>query len=649
MREFLTALALGIKTKDIPRSFLALVETLREKGALQAKGERIFLDSAFRVGVLDISREGAGFLESFGSSGKDLLIQKSDLKGAFKGDVVLARRVYSHKGGRPSAKVVEVLEKKNAILVAYLDRHAGRIEALDIKNGLSLPLNASAKSLKALPPQTVIRLDVREGRIIEVLGVLSDPRVDEKISLALFNKREPFPKECEEQAESFGRKVEASMYPTRQDFRSLPFCTIDPIDAKDHDDAVYFDAKESILYVAIADVSEYVTPHSPIDKEARARGFTIYLPHKSIPMLPRNLSENICSLKPQEDRLAYVWKIRLHKRTALPLKAELHEAIIRSRQKLSYEEVDDFLEEPTDNDVILKELQEPLLNLYARTKKLRAKRLERGYEFFNEENRLLMDENLNLISIVSEKETPSHSLIEECMLLANIYSAKHLEKGIFRVHEEPKIEKIEELLWDLRSLGLEAKPKETLHATIAAIQKEAEAKGIRTEVDRMIIKSQAQARYSHQKIGHFGLGFEEYSHFTSPIRRYSDLVLHRLLKAELNGQKRKMEFYLDALAPLCDSLSALERESARVEMDYKDRKYARLALERLGEVVEAVVVDEESPPLARAEGFLKGARIVLGKGLVERLSRVRVRLMDVDVASAKIYGKVVGIIKEKRV
>lgn len=260
-----------------------------------------------------------------------------------------------------------------------------------------------------------------------------------------------------------------------------------------------------------------------------------------------------------------------------------------------------------------------------------------------------MDENLNLISIVSEKETPSHSLIEECMLLANIYSAKHLEKGIFRVHEEPKIEKIEELLWDLRSLGLEAKPKETLHATIATIQKEAEAKGIRTEVDRMIIRSQAQARYSHQKIGHFGLGFEEYSHFTSPIRRYSDLVLHRLLKAELKGEKRKMEFYLDALAPLCDSLSALERESARVEMDYKDRKYARLALERLGEVVEAVVVDEESPPLARAEGFLKGARIVLGKGLVERLSRVRVRLMDVDVASAKIYGKVVGIIKEKRV
>lgn len=643
MREFLASLARGIKPKDLPRAHLPLVEILQKARALKTQKERIVLDSAFRAGALDVSRQGSGFIASPLEGSRDWIIQKGDLGGAMKGDFILARRIYSHKSHRASAKVVAILEKKSASVIVYLASHKGRIEALDIKNHTPVSLRASYKSLKALPPQTILRLDSREGRVEEVLGVLSDPRVDEKISLALFDKTEAFPSACEAQAASFGDKVDASMYPERVDFRHLPFCTIDPLDAKDHDDAIYFDPEESTLYVAIADVSEYVTPHSPLDREARKRGFTIYLPHKSIPMLPRNLSENIGSLKPQEDRLAYVWKIRLHRRTFAPLRAELVEAIVRSRQKLSYEEVDEFLEQKGGETMIFNELQAPLRALYQRTQKLRAKRLEKGYEFFNEEQRLLLDENQNLLSITTERETPAHSLIEECMLLANIFSARRLERGIFRVHEEPQEERIESLLWELRSMGLEVKRGDSLHATLTAAQREAEKKGKRDEVDRLIIRAQAQARYSVQKAPHFGLGFEAYSHFTSPIRRYADLMLHRLLKATIKGE-REAEFWLEGMGALCDSLSALERESARVEMDYKDRKYARAALERLGEVIEGVVIDEENPPLARAQGFLKGARITLGRETVERTQRVRIRLIDADVAGAKIYGKVVGIV-----
>lgn len=676
MREFLSAISRGVRSKDIPRQLLSVLEILKSHHALQESNTIVTLHSAFVVGIIDIARDGSGFLMRLGGDGgRDILIQKGNLNRATKGDVVLARRVYSHKGNRACAKVIEILERSASFHVALLTEHHGRIEAVDIKSGSTISLKASQKSLRVLPKNTIVCIDSCDGRIDEVLGVLSDPRVDEKISLSLFGKHELHPRACEEQAESFGRDVDSSMYPERLDLRHLPFCTIDPLDAKDHDDAIFFDEHSSTLYVAIADVSEYVTLHSPLDKEARLRGFTIYLPHKSIPMLPRNLSENICSLLPGRDRLAFVWKIRLHRRTAIPLKSELCEALIRSRQKLSYDEVDEFLHDSSCESDIFPELRAPILALFKQAKKLKKSRLKRGYEFENEENRLLLDDGLNLISITTERETPAHSLIEECMLLANIESAKRLTHGIYRVHDSPKAERIDELFWELRLLGIEATSFETaknrhraskkkkgnttqriktesadeeLHAVICAAQKEARRKNIGSEVDRLIIRSLAQARYSSEKSGHFGLGFSEYSHFTSPIRRYADLMLHRLLKAELHNDKRIASFYIETLPALAQTLSLLERESTRVEIDYKDRKYARLAWLHLGDIVECVITDEQNPPLARAEGFLKGARIVLARDQVERLARVRVRLIDADIATAKIYGKVVEVIKGEK-
>jgi len=395
-------------------------------------------------------------------------------------------------------------------------------------------------------------------------------------------------------------------------------------------------------------VSEYVAIDTPLDGEAKQRGYTIYLPHKSIPMLPRELSENICSLKEHEDRLAFVWKIRLHKRTGEPLRSELVEAIIRSRQKLTYEQVDTLFEGDSQAySEIHKELLSPLFALHAITQKIRKKRLLGGYEFFNEENKLLLDEKTNLLCVLSSKETPSHGLIEECMLLANKESAKMLNgNGIFRIHEPPKEEKIDELLGDLRALGLRVRPQKELHALIESIQQEAEAHHIRNEVDRMIIRSQAQARYGYENIGHFGLGFEEYSHFTSPIRRYADLMLHRLLKAILKKQKNLA--YLIGLCPLlCDSLSGLERESAKVEMDYKDRKYARWALANLGETIHCVITDTQSPPIVRAKTQIIGARIFLKRLDHDLFEEVRVQIVDVNLATARIYGKVVGRVQKR--
>ncbi len=648
MREFLAALSRGIARKNIPRSHSSLVENLKNLGALRQRGDLFLLDSSFIIGVLDISRDGTGYVGAFGHEGRDFIVRRKCLEGAMKGDIVLARRIHS-RANRPQARIIKILEGHSLSVLAFTRQDScGNVELIELKSGMPLPrVRASYKSLKVLPKETILRLNPRDGAVLEVLGVLSDPQVDEKISLALYHKEEAFPKACEEQARSFGECVDSSMYPARLDLRALPFCTIDPPDAKDHDDAIYFDERQSILYVAIADVSEYVTPHTPLDKAAKMRGFSIYFPHKSIPMLPRNLSENICSLKPHEDRLALVWKIRLHKRTAAPLHAELHEAIIASRQKLSYEEVDRFLGNSSGDTTIQKELQASILSLYERCKKLRKARLMKGYDFVSVEERLVLSEDLHLVRVISEHETPAHSLVEECMLLANIFSAKRLERGIFRVHEEPKPEKIETLFWDLRTLGLPVENKGSLHEMILDVQKEAQKRGIREEVDRLLIRSQAQARYSSQKLKHFGLGFAEYSHFTSPIRRYADLMLHRLLKAEMHCEHRTQQFYEESLAPLCDSLSVLERECARVEMDYKDRKYARAALLRLGEVINGVIVSEEIPLLARAQGDLQGARITLDRGFAGRMDQVKIRLTRVDLASAKIYGEIVGILQGK--
>lgn len=284
----------GIDQKDILSADKELIERLIHLKAVKSKDDRIVLDSKYRFGIVDLSRTGTGYLSELGiKASKDLIIEPFDLEGALKGDIVLAKRIFK-KGGRPKAKVIEVLQKEFEVTVAYTKLVEDQIIGLNIKNELPITLAASQKALKAMPEGSVLKIDNYSGIIVEVLGVLDDPKVDEKIALALYNKKEQFAPSAEEEARSYGDSVDKSMYPDRIDLTHLAFCTIDPPTAKDFDDAIYFDMEASVLYVAIADVSEYVSEMSELDKEARERGFSIYFPHKSIPMLPRSLSENIC-------------------------------------------------------------------------------------------------------------------------------------------------------------------------------------------------------------------------------------------------------------------------------------------------------------------------------------------------------------------
>ncbi len=637
MREFLDTLTQGINKNDIPKEYSYLINDFLRLKSLKLYKNLYKLDSRYRFGVVDVTRTNLGFLEVISKDKvKDLLIETKDLKGASKGDIVLAKRIFAH-GKRPKAKIIHIIKKKNLYQIVWTKKINKKIVGINITTGLETTISASLKSLKLLPLNTVLKIDSTNGTIVEVLGVLSDPKVDEKISLNLYNKKEYFSNKSELEAKSFGSFVDKNMYPNRIDLTNLPFCTIDPVTAKDFDDALYFDEKNWTIYIAIADVSEYLFYNGNIDKEAKERGFSIYFPHKSIPMLPRSLSENICSLKPNEDRLAFTFKIKINPQTLEIEKEELIETIINSKQRFNYEEVDKIISTKQNKSNI-----SFINSLYDLTKKIRKKRLKKGYDFHSSDIRMTLDKNQNLLETFVEKETASHSLVEECMLLANQAAAKMFDFGIFRVHEPPSYDDIANLLDQVAELGIFIHFKTDLHSLICEIQKKAEELNLREEVDKLIIRAQKQAKYSAKNIGHFGLGFDKYTHFTSPIRRYSDLTLHRLLKSIIRNDKHFKEHLLKNIEPLCEKISELERESDRVAYDYMNRKYARWAKENLDEIFPALITSTHSTITASSDGKIKGARIfIIDDDDAELYEKIETKLIGSDIATTKIIGSLI--------
>ncbi|MEJ2528329.1 MAG: ribonuclease R, partial [Sulfurovaceae bacterium] len=422
------------------------------------------------------------------------------------------------------------------------------------------------------------------------------------------------------------------------------------VTAKDFDDAIYFDVASHTLYVAIADVSHYVPYYSAIDKEAKKRGFTTYLPHKAFPMIPRELSEDICSLKPGVNRLAFVAKMELDKTTLRPLKEEFFEAIIHSKHRFNYDAIDALLQEPKSDDALITKLLEFIIPLYAITQRFRAARLKQGFDFRSQEIKLTIDDAHLLMQTQIETGTPSHSLIEECMLLANQAAAKRFtgeNDGIFRIHEPPQLSKMEELLSELATIGLYVEEYDDSPSLIRAIQKEAKALDLESEVDEMIIKSLKQASYSATNVGHFGLGFESYSHFTSPIRRYSDLILHRLIKAQLTKDEQEMEYLLRNLQPLCARVSELEREATKAEWDFRDRKFARWTEERIGQYFEAEVIEVGNYAKALLRAEMQGIVVYIKGNDVALFDTIEVAITEVSIPQATIMATLVRKIASK--
>ena len=651
MSPFAIQITNGCLISDIEQEDQNSFQALQQLGAIEEQtqddGTKLWeLGSLYRAGRLYIGKDGKGYVEAEFKEQRDLLIEPDDLCDAKHGDVVVAKRVIARRG-RASAKVKLVIDKAHAFTIAYTHRdEQDNFMILDIRTGVPTHAIMEGMDLKAFKIATVLKVDVDNDKVLEVFGHLGDAKVDEKISLALYERKDTFPQDCVTDALKIESEVTKEEHLDRVDLTHLNFCTIDPITAKDFDDAIYFDMEAHTLYVAIADVSHYVPFFTPIDKEAKKRGFTTYLPHKSFPMLPRELSENICSLKPKVDRLAFVAKIELDRGTLKPLKEEFFEAIIHSKHRFNYEAIDKILEEGAEGITgTVAQILTWLLPLQKITVELHTQRLKQGFDFRSEEVKLSINAEHLLTSTQIETGTASHSLIEECMLLANQASAKRFTgegDGIFRIHEPPQLSRTEVLLSELAAIGLFVEEYEDSPSLIRAIQKEADKMGLASEVDSMVIKSLRRAEYSAHNVGHFGLGFSHYSHFTSPIRRYADLILHRLIKAQLKEDKEEAGYLLRNIEPLCARVSELEREATKAEWDFRDRKFARWAKEQIGLFFEAEVIEAGESAKAVLMGDIKGVTVNLRGDNIMLFDKIRVMITEVNIAQAVVMAELVA-------
>lgn len=573
------------------------------------------LNSKYKVAIVNVGKNLV-ILEDLISEHKNIKIEFDDLNGAYDGDLVLAKRVFNPRS-RTKAKIIKILDgKKNDVLVYIKDKAFHTVkENIKLENKNALKYKEGE----------VLLVDNKSLELIKNLGNIEDPKIDEYISLYLYKEMFRLDKPLEIDAKMDDIKP-------RVDLRDLAFCTIDPSSAKDHDDAIYYDKLENILYVAIADVSYFVKEGSELDKLAYLKSTSIYLPHKVLPMLPPILSEEMCSLKEGIDRYAYVFKIYLDVKNLGVKKSELFEAIIKSHRNFSYGRIDRVIEGQLDQySKTEKEIFDYLIPLYDLTKKYRAKRLIKGYDFRSSENRLKL-RNSNLESVEVETSTSSHQLVEECMLFANIEASKKVNMmGIYRIHEEPPFKAISKLVDDVNILGVNAKLQSDVHETIVHIQEKAKIAMLSAEIDELIIQAQTQAKYSSKNLGHFGLGFTSYSHFTSPIRRYSDLVLHRMLKTKQTPKN---------IDDICAHISLNERKVDQLVWDFEDRKYARWANEHIDEEIKVKIVDVEK---ARAVCYEKmvGMKVVLDNFKGQKLfTKLRVKIKSVDIVTKLIVATI---------
>jgi len=361
-------------------------------------------------------------------------------------------------------------------------------------------------------------------------------------------------------------------------------------------------------------------------------------------MLPRQLSETLCSLQPHVDRLAYVFEMKLDLESLEVKDSKVYEAIIHSDRRFNYEEIDAYFEGKLQaKNEKEKEIFAYITKLRVVTDALKIKRLKIGYDFRSNELEMKIDEDSNLVSTTYAEETPSHALIEDCMLLANKEAAKQFERGIFRIHEPPSQNKLQILYQELAGIGMFIDIKNSIKETITEIQKQAKDMGLSSEVDTLIIQSQMQARYAPLNSGHFGLGFEEYTHFTSPIRRYSDLIVHRLLKAINNNDTTEGSYVLRNIEALSMTISEKEREASKIEIEFQQRKFARWAASNLNSEFKARITATDPDIKAEVHDEIQGARLnITSVGDIVLFEDVVVRIDKVDIPKAKIFASVVS-------
>lgn len=484
----------------------------------------------------------------------DLFLGPKEMNKVLHGDRAMVREVAVDKRGRREGKIVEVLEHVNRVLVGriYEERGVRFVVAEDARISQDVLLSPGAEG-GAQPGQVVmVEIQVQPskhaqpiGRVVEVLGNYSDPGMEIEIALRKHQLPYQFSEASQAVAKKLPKKVLKKDCEGRVDLRQMPLVTIDGETARDFDDAVYCekDGKGFRLVVAIADVSHYVRPGDPLDSDAVERGNSVYFPRRVIPMLPEELSNGLCSLNPDVDRLCMVCDMRISARGDIK-KYEFYAAVMHSKARLTYTRVAAALSDAKGEEAAkLADLMPHLQQLEQVFRALLQARERRGaIDFESIETVMQFDDHGKIDRIVPVQRNDAHRLIEECMLAANVCASDilqaHEHPALYRIHQGPTPERLANLREFLQEFGLglsggEEPTAKDYAKLLAKIKERPDAQLLQT----VMLRSLSQAVYSPDNVGHFGLAYESYTHFTSPIRRYPDLLIHRAIKAVLAGTK----------------------------------------------------------------------------------------------------------------
>ena len=503
--------------------------------------------------------DGFGFLTPDEHGDPDVFLSPREMRSVLHGDRAVVQVTRTKRDGRKEGHLVEVLERQNEQVVGRYHEEQGMSFVVPdnkrIHQDIFIP---NKNTLKATHGQIVIAKITEHptkhrqpiGEVIEVLGEHMGPGMEIDIAIRVHALPSEFSNDVIEEAKSFSENSITKELPQRNDLRELPFVTIDGEDAKDFDDAVYCEPRKDgwKLFVAIADVSFYVQPGNELDKEAQWRGTSVYFPGRVIPMLPENLSNGLCSLNPDIPRLTMVCEMNISSKGAIH-SYRFYKAVIQSHARLTYTQVAAaIVDKKARARKSFGDLCAPLDELYLLYKVLQKNRTERGaIDFHTTETKIEFGPDKKIVKIYPYERNDAHRIIEECMIAANVAAAKYLTKnkfpGMYRIHEGPTETKLKELRQLLKTLGLNLpggeKPEPKHYADLI---NQVNARQEDRWIETMLLRSLSQAVYSPDNVGHFGLAHDFYAHFTSPIRRYPDLIVHRAI-GHLIDKKKADSFY----------------------------------------------------------------------------------------------------------
>ncbi|MFT5111868.1 MAG: ribonuclease R [Parasphingorhabdus sp.] len=590
---------------------LAQLDALKQQGVvIRNRRNRFALSNRMDmvVGRVIGHRDGYGFVENPGGKG-DLFLSAREMRRVMHGDKVMARIKHIDSRGKAEGSVIELLETASSHVVGRFSQDHGLASVVPDDQRISMDIMIGPDDEGSATNGQIVVVEITEhpykkrrlfGRVIEVLGDQMAAGMETEIAIRKFNLPNDFPSAVSDEVQS-GKFTDNSVVPVkrRRDLTETPLITIDGADARDFDDAVFAESTGQgwRLLVAIADVSHYVKPTTALDEEAFSRGNSVYFPGRVIPMLPEQLSNGICSLKPGVDRYSMVCEMQLDSEGNID-SFEFYEAIINSHARLTYEQAQQIMLSDSDKDsdldpAVIENIQ--VLNQLYKVRRLGRLQsgsldLEIAEPFFE------LDSENRIKTVSARKRLEAHKLIEECMLCANICAATmlddELEQGMFRVHDSPDEEKLSNLLRVCGGFGLHLTASEATKVNgLMSLVEEARQKrpAVADVLQVMVLRTMKQAIYSTSNGGHFALGFDSYTHFTSPIRRYPDLIVHRLIKAVVYKRDRRDMPDAEFLSHSADHCCVTERRADEATRDVYQWLKAEFMQEHVGESFDGVV------------------------------------------------------------